>query len=157
MHVAEVTSFVAGHRRYGRQRLDPRHYDDYIGEMAQVARRLGATDVPTTVASCRQYLHDIRPELECGAAARDTIRFLLLPPIPVATRPAMAVVSAAAVDLLPRWARQMMGFPPTVFGFNHVAVRPAARLVVGTLGWVLGEAPASRGARARLGLDAIAA
>lgn len=150
VHVTEVDSFARAHQRYGRQRLAPARYDDYVAEMAEVGHRLGAAALPTTLEGCRQYLRDIRPQLVFDTQARDAVRFLLAPNLPLPARPAMAVVSAAAIDLLPAWARRMMGFPPTVLGVNRVAVRPAARVTFGGLSWLLGEPPGYTGARERV-------
>jgi hypothetical protein len=52
-------------------------------------------------------------------------------------RPPFAVVSAAAVGLLPGWARGMLWIPrvPLV---ETMAVRPATTAMVRMLGWALG-------------------
>ncbi|WP_317695755.1 oxygenase MpaB family protein, partial [Aeromicrobium sp. REDSEA-S32_B7] len=72
VHVAEVDSFLRAHDRYGRRPLDTAGRDAYVAEAAVVARELGASDVPTTVAELEAALAAFRPELASTAAARRT-------------------------------------------------------------------------------------
>ena len=136
VHVTEVDSFLAAHQRYGRDHLTPADADRYVAEMAIVARLLGAEDVPETVAELRSWLVGIRPELRAGGQARDAVRFLLVPPLPLVARPAYAVIAAASIGLLPGWSRRMLWLPVAPLS-DPLVVRPAARALVATLGWAL--------------------
>jgi uncharacterized protein (DUF2236 family) len=140
VHVALVDSILAGYRRYGSRRLTAIDVDRYLDEYSIVAERLGARDVPKTGAALQQWLRDIRPELRAGRQAGETVRFLLNPPLPFVIRPPYALVAAAAVGLLPGWARRMVGLP-TVPVVDRVAVRPAMGAMLRTAGWVLGPPP----------------
>ena len=139
VHVAEVDSFLSAYRRYGARPIDGRRADAYVAEMAVVAERLGATDVPRSVAELEASIRGFRPELEAGRLAREALRFLLLPPWPLAARGPYAVVAAAAIDLLPGWARRMLWLPPAPVT-NRVVVRPAATALLRVMGWAM-EAP----------------
>ena len=63
VHVAEVDSFLRAHQRYGRDPLDQAGRDEYVAQTAEVARRLGVVDPPTTEAELAAMLAAYRPEL----------------------------------------------------------------------------------------------
>ncbi len=63
VHVAEVDSFLRAHQRYGREPLDQAGRDEYVAQTAEVARRLGVLDPPTTEAELAATLASYRPEL----------------------------------------------------------------------------------------------
>ncbi|MDN5856169.1 MAG: DUF2236 domain-containing protein, partial [Actinomycetia bacterium] len=112
VHVAETDSFLASHNKYGATRLTTDQRDEYVAQTAVVARELGATDVPETVDELRAVLHAYRPALASTPAARSTARYLLVrPPVPISLRGPYAVMAAAAVGLLPWWARLPLRVP----------------------------------------------
>jgi len=112
VHVAEAHSFLTAHQRYAVDPLTPAECDTYVEQSALVARRLGATDVPTTAAALESALEAYRPELEATDAARDAARFLLLdPPLPWAARPGYGLIATGGVALLPGWARRWLRLP----------------------------------------------
>src|SRR5690606_332786 len=81
-----------------------------------------------------------RPELRAGPQARDAVRFLCNPPLPLHTRPAYALLAAAAVDLLPGWARRSLWLPAVPL-VDPLAVRPATWALFRTLDWVMEAYP----------------
>ncbi len=140
VHVTEVDSFLAAYRRHGAKRLSPDQRDRYVAEMAEIGVRLGVDpdEVPRSVAELTQCLEDFRPELRFDAQARETVRFLLFPPIPLATRGFYAITFAAATASLPRWARNELWLP--VFpGTDAVAIQPAATAMTRAMGWFLNK------------------
>ncbi len=142
VHLAEVDSFLRAHERYGAERLDASERDDYVRQMAVIARALGVPAPPESVRAVGDQLRAYRPELRGTRAARDAARYLLLePPMHPAARPAYALIAGAAVALLPRWARAPLRLPwlPVV---EAVAVRPAGDVVTRGLRWALQEPPA---------------
>lgn len=140
VHLAELDSFLSAHQRYGEHLLDQRGRDGYVADMAVVASAVGVLDPPTDELGLRQRLAAYRPELRSTPAARDAARFLLLPPMPLAARPPYAVLSAAAVALLPWWARLSLWLPITPVA-DAVVVKPAGRAIVDVLRWALRETP----------------
>ena len=136
VHVTEVDSFLRAFERYGSSPLTAADADRYVAEMAVVAELLGAESVPRSVAEMDAWVQRVRPELRVGRQAREAVAFLLAPPVPLVGRPAYSVISAAAIGLLPPWARRKLWLPSPPL-LDPVLVRPAARLVVGSLGWVL--------------------
>ena len=126
VHVAELDSFLASHQRYGARKLDAAGRDTYVAQAARVAEALGVPDPPRSEAELQQQLRDYRPELRGSAGARMTARFLLLnPPLPLLARGPYGGLAAAAVSLLPVWARRKLLLP-------YLPV--TERVVVGTLG-----------------------
>ena len=110
VHSAEADSFLRAHQRYGKRPLDAAGADEYVAQSARVARALGATDVPTTVAELARSIARYRPELAATDAARDTARFLLKePPLPWPARLPYSLIAAGAVNLLEPWAREELG------------------------------------------------
>jgi len=137
VHVAEVDSFLRAHDRYGAQPLDAAGRDQYVAEAAVVARALGATEVPGSVAELEECLTDYRPELASTAAARRTARYLLLtPPVPLPLRAPYGVLSSAAVGLLPRWARLPLRLPWLPVA-EATVVRLGGETAVRTIRWAM--------------------
>ena len=151
VHVAEVDSFLRAHQRYGRAPLTGAEEDTYVAQAAKVARLLGAAEVPTTRAELDDCIEGFRPELAGTPAAREVARFLLLDaPLSLRARIPYAFVSAAAVGLLPGWARQPLRLPHLPVT-ERTVVPFAGRCVVGGLRWVVNAQPvptADEGARA---------
>ena len=130
VHVAEAHSFLTAHQRYALAPLSPAEADTYVAQSALVAGRLGALDLPTTVAELADALTGYRPELEATPQAREAARFLLLdPPLPWPARPGYGLIASGGVAVLPGWARRALrlpaGGPATVLagGAGHVGTR----------------------------------
>jgi uncharacterized protein (DUF2236 family) len=137
VHVAELDSFLAAHQRYGTPRLDADERDGYVADMARVGAAVGVIDPPRTEAELRAEVAAFRPELRGTKAARDAARFLLLPPqLPVVAYGPYAILAAAAVSLLPWWARMPLRLPfmPVT---EAVVVRPASRALMELIRWSL--------------------
>ncbi len=137
MHVAEIDSFLAAHQRYGKSPLDQERRDLYVAESARVAEALGATDVPHTEAELRSQLRDYRAELRGTPAARETARFLLLtPPLPLLARAPYGGLAAAAVGLMPLWARRQLLLPylPVT---ERLLVRTTGSVLTRTIRWAM--------------------
>ncbi len=137
VHVAEMWSFLEAAQRYGPRRLRPEDQDRYLQETGVVARSLGARWVPESVPEVEAYFKRIRPELYAGSQALDARDFLLRG---VASRLNDRVVYtgivAAALAIVPRWARRELRIPapPLV---DDVMVAPCARAFCGALRWTL--------------------
>ncbi|MGB5755850.1 MAG: oxygenase MpaB family protein [Acidimicrobiales bacterium] len=139
VHVTEVDSFLAAYRRYGTGRLTDAEQDRYIDEMAVIATRLGAENIPRDRVQLAETLERYRAECRFDSQARDCVRFLLLPPVPLAARGAYGLISAASIGLLPRWAQLMLRLPVPP-GLDPLAIRPAATVLTRTIGWLMSDA-----------------
>ena len=147
VHNALVDSFLRTYQRYGAQRLTDAEADRYVEEMAVLAERLGCAPAPRSVAGMRQYFDEVRPQLRAGGQAREAARWLLVPPLPLSVRPAYAVITAAAIGLLPGWVRRQLWLPLAP-GVDPVMVRPATTALLRTLDWVMAGHPPPEGATA---------
>jgi uncharacterized protein (DUF2236 family) len=144
VHTAEVWSFL---RAYQRHSLDPLlgdERDEYLDQMAEVARRLGATEVPRSVGEVRSYFSSVRPELAATPGSLHAVAFLRRPPGIDTVRAVTVhrVVFEASVELLPGWARRMLRIrrPPT----SSLSVPVAASSLAAVLRWALGGSVVAR-------------
>ncbi|MFZ3154271.1 oxygenase MpaB family protein [Pseudomonas sp.] len=110
VHVAEVHSFLQAHLRYRNPQLSEADQDRYYAEIALIAARLGASQVPRSRAEVAAYLAAVRPELCCDERSLEILRILLHAPAPSAlAAPAAKLLMQAGIDLLPEWAQEMLG------------------------------------------------
>lgn len=137
VHLAELDSFLTAHDAYGRTRLDDEQRDGYVADMAVVAEALGVVDAPRSVRDLDAQLRAYRPELTATPEARDVARYLLVtPPMPLVVRPAYGLLGAAAVGLMPLWARRSLRLPWLPVS-ERMVVRPAATAMVTALRWAM--------------------
>lgn len=137
VHVAEVDSFLRAHQRYGARPLDPDDCDVYVAQTAKVGEALGASDVPHSQHELDEALQEFRPELAGTPAAREAARFLLLqPPLPLAARAPYTLLGAAAVSMLPLWARWPLRLPWLPLT-EATLVRGAGEVLTRTIRWSL--------------------
>lgn len=112
VHAVEVQSFLTAYRRFGGWLSDD-DADRYVAEMVRSAELIGlhAEDVPADLASLDGYIaaHDLR----ITDAARDGMRLVLNPPMPLPLKPLWALPATAAVSILPRAVRRLYGLPWT--------------------------------------------
>ena len=139
VHVAEAWCFLQAAQRYGPRRLSAAELDRYLVETATVPRALGARWVPESMDEVEGYFRRIRPELHAGAQAREARDFLLRG---VGRRPndraVYTVIVAAAVSLLPDWARRELGLsaaPIAGPSVDAMLVTPLGRAFCATVRW----------------------
>jgi uncharacterized protein (DUF2236 family) len=141
VHLAEVESFLLAHDRYGARPLDPAGRDGYVLDAAHVATALGVIDPPTDTRELAKQLAGYRAELRGTAEARQAARFMLLqPPLPPVVRPAYSLLGAAAVGLLPRWARWPLRLPYLPLAEGTV-IRVAGDTVTRAIRWAMAPGP----------------
>ncbi|WP_327260334.1 DUF2236 domain-containing protein [Streptomyces sp. NBC_01232] len=143
VHIAEADCFLRAHQRYGRSPLDAAGCDAYLADTARVARALGADGPPESERDLALLMARYRPGLRVTAASRDTARFLLTdPPLPGAARLPYALLAAAAVDLLPPWAKAAVAADaPAAARIPPVAARAGGHAVTRAIRWALPERP----------------
>jgi uncharacterized protein (DUF2236 family) len=147
VHAAEVSSFLAAYLRYRDPAFPPAEQDRYLAETAIIARRLGATGVPTTRAELQAYFERTRPQLRSDARTREVANALLKHPAPSpALAPFGLLMMQAGIDLLPDWAARMHGLRTV----PAPAIRAGVRGVGSVMRWALRDSSA-RQARRRVG------
>ena len=145
VHLAFTDSFLVTHQEFGGS--IPGGADAYVRQWARAAEPLGLPDPPRSVAELSAQLRSFEAELAAGPQAREVVRFLLNPPLPLPARPAYAVLAAAAVSTLDPLHRRMLGLP----WVPRFAAQVATRGLLGGMGVLLGRtSPSEQAARARL-------
>lgn len=135
VHVAETDSFLRAYLRYRDAALPPAAQDRYVADVAIVAERLGARDVPRSRADIAAYYRAVRPALRGDHRVR-TVADALLAPGPDRTQAAgLAVAAAAALDLLPDWAAALHDRRPAPLA--RPAIRAGADGLARVLRWAL--------------------
>lgn len=150
VHVCEMYSYLRAYRRYVEPRLDTATQDRYYDEVAQVAERLGARDVPRSRAAVADYLTGMQPWLVCDARVHDILHFLrTAPPPTAAARPFARLLFQASAELLPAWAQSLTGLRS--YGrLRSALVRPGIRGLAPLVRWSLRDSGIPARARARM-------
>ncbi|UQS89977.1 oxygenase MpaB family protein [Pseudomonas chlororaphis subsp. piscium] len=150
VHVAEVSSFLAAHLRYRNPHLSPADQDRYYGEVALIAERLGASDVPRSRRAVADYLTRMRPHLLCDERSREVLRLLLAAPAPSRlAKPFGSLMMQAGIDLLPDWASNMLGVNQGLL--QRQLIRASVNRSAPMLRWAVRNGSIHR-ARRRMGL-----
>jgi uncharacterized protein (DUF2236 family) len=141
VHIAEIHSFLLSHQIYGARPLDQAERDEYVAQTAFVARKLGAVDPPTTEAELEAALAAFRPELTVTDHAREAVSYLIWhPDLPLPARVPYGVLVAAAIGLMPRWARQPLGLPMVPLVHDRIA-GPLGAVATRTIRWAMTSDP----------------
>ena len=140
VHTSMVDAFVDIAQRSG-MRISDREIDDYLEQMVLFAELVGIerASVPASLQELEQYFAEIKPKLRATEEAKRTAVFLTFPPMPAIVRfatPATALwasVATLAAASLPRWARDMYGWPTfpgqesitnrSLVAFRNIALR----------------------------------
>ena len=147
VHVAEVDSFLSSYQAYGARRLTPQECDEYVSDMAVIARKLGIETPPTSVQTLRDQISAYRSELKSTPECRDAAKYLLItPPLDLVTRVPYSLIAASAIAILPTWARLQLRLPWLPLT-EKVIVRPVGSLVTSTIRWATSADFASQAAR----------
>jgi uncharacterized protein (DUF2236 family) len=147
VHVAEVSSFMAAHLHYVNQALPIAEQDQYFAETARIAEMLGAVDVPRSRAEIDAYLLKMHPELENSSRTREVVRILMeAQPPNLLIRPASALMLNAGINLLPAWAKEMLGFDAFA-GVRRAVVLPGVKVIAPVIRWGLANGVSKRARR----------
>jgi uncharacterized protein (DUF2236 family) len=150
IHVAEVSSFLKAHLRYLNPGLSGEDQDRYYAEIALVAERLGARDVPKSRREVAEYLEAMRPQLLCDERSLEVVRILFGAPAPsVPAKPFGLLMTQAGIDLLPDWASAMLGLHQRPW--QRRLVRAGVWRIAPILRWAMRNGAVHR-ARRRMGL-----
>ncbi len=150
VHVAEVSCFLQGYLAYLDPTLSPADQDRYYDEIALVAERLGARDVPRSRQAIAAYLERMRPQLLCDDRTREVVRLLRNAPAPSAlAKPVGHLMMQGGIALLPGWAQRLLGLelPAWQRPLVHSGVQRTASMVR----WAMRDSAAHKAHR-RMGL-----
>lgn len=151
VHVSEVSQFLAGYLRYVDPQLPLAEQDRYYREVALIAERLGAQDVPKSAQAIADYLQRMRPQLLCDERTREVVRLLHDAPMPsLLAKPFGGLMMQAGVDLLPDWASDLLGEHQAAW--RRPLIRASVQRTANLLRWAVRNSAAQR-ARRRLLAD----
>ncbi|MFJ4155162.1 oxygenase MpaB family protein [Pseudomonas sp. NPDC089752] len=151
VHVAEVSSFLAAHLRYRDPLLPRADQDAYYDEIALIAERLGARDVPRSCQQVEDYLQRMRPQLHCDARSLEVVQILLQAPAPSRlAEPVGKLMLNAGIDLLPAWAQAMLGLHQSPL--QQRMIRMGLKRTAPVLRWAMRDGSAHR-AKRRMGIE----
>jgi uncharacterized protein (DUF2236 family) len=133
VHVAGAINFLDGWRRYAEPRMSRADQDTYFAETGEVARLLDADPVPRSRGEAERLIADFRGELRADQRTREFRDLVLKAPVQSLTEaPVQLLLMNAAVDLMPRFARDMHGLPRPLL---PPVVRGATFGIASTLRW----------------------
>jgi uncharacterized protein (DUF2236 family) len=110
--VTQAHGIIQAHLRYHPAPVSREQVDKYYAEYAVITEMLGATDVPKSAADVDEYFRMMRPQLTYSEETADVVGFFTHPF--GRTRAAKAgsrLLSKAAFDLLPLWAKGLYRLP----------------------------------------------
>lgn len=146
VHVAGASSFLAAYRRYREPGLSRAAQDRYYAEVAEVARRLGATNVPGSARAIEAYLRAMRPQLRVDARTRDVAAALLSQSAALPSAMLGELMLQSGIDLLPPWAGDLHGLRVPLH--KKPLIRAGTQGIGGVLRWALAAPPQPDGAAA---------
>ncbi len=133
VHVAEATSFLEAHLAIVRPSMPAAEQDEYFHQFALIAHALGADPVPETRAEAEALIAELRGDLATSDAAREVAQLVLSQRPEGAPAAVQRTLGTAAVDLLPPYARMMLGLQRPLVG--ALPARMATRTMSETLRW----------------------
>ena len=133
VHLAEATSFLEAYLRFVRPGMPPAEQDEYFRQFAVIARALGADPVPETRDEAARLLAEMRRDLGVSRATREVAHLVLTQRPAGVPWPVQRALATAAVDLLPPFARTMLGLARPAA--TAMPARLAARTMSRTLRW----------------------
>ncbi|WP_297844126.1 oxygenase MpaB family protein [Pseudomonas sp.] len=150
VHVAEVSSFLGAHLRYRNPDLSTADQDTYYAEVATIAERLGARDVPRSRQAVADYLERMRPQLVCDDRSREVLRLLRDAPAPSRlAKPFGALMMQAGIELLPVWASGLFDLHQSPL--QRSLIRASVKRSAPVLRWAMRNGSVQRAHR-RMGL-----
>ncbi len=133
VHVAEATSFLAAYLRHVQPDMPGHQQDEYYRQFAIVARALGADPVPEDRSEARVIFRQLRGDLRSSPEAREVADLVLTQRPEGAPVAVQAVLGSEAVEILPPFARSMLGL--TRAGIGAIPARAVTWSMGKTLRW----------------------
>ena len=133
VHVTEASSFLAGYKRHVHPDMPGHQQDEYYRQFALIARALGADPVPESRNEAEELFREMRADLRTSAEAREVAQMVLTQRAPGTPPGLQALLGADAVEMLPPFARTMLGLNRP--GIGALPARAATWGMGKTLRW----------------------
>lgn len=129
----QAYAIACAHERYHPDPLRGADLDRYFAEYALISEKLGATDPPRSRADIEDYFSTMRPRLTMSEEVLEAVRFLRSPyGSDRGSRLGSLIVNRAATELLPDWAKNLLGLRPRT-PLSPLAARTAGHAITRTL------------------------
>lgn len=135
VHVAGAICFLDAWIQVMEPAMSRADQDRYFEEVAGTAEALGADPVPRSRIEADALLRSFIPELAASERSREVRDIIIAPKGRGAMQAADRLVTRAAIDLLPPFARRMHQLQPS--GLERTAVLASAMGLARTLRWAL--------------------
>ena len=139
VHVTEATCFLEAWLRHVRPDMPLAEQDEYFRQFALIARKLHADPVPETKAEAAEIMRAMRSRLAVSAETLEVAKLITQRRPEGAMSAFQPLLSAAAIDLLPPFARTMLGLERP--GLAMIPARIAVQGVGGALRWAFRQNP----------------
>lgn len=139
VHVTEALMFLEAWLEHVRPNMPLAQQDEYFRQFALVARQLGADPVPETKAEAQAIFREMRGELRAGAEAREVADLIVNKRVEGAPGAVQPFLASAAVDLIPPFARTMLGLERP--GWQAAPAKLVTSAMGGTLRWAFRQKP----------------
>ena len=131
--VTQAAQAARAHLRYHPKPLDAKGIDEYLSQYAVFSEMLGATDVPKSRADVDDYFAMMRPRLTVSEETLQAVEFLRSPTgKDRASQVSTQIITRVATDLLPGWAKRLLGLRPGT-PLTPLAARTAGHALTRTL------------------------
>lgn len=137
VHVTEAVCFLEAYVRHVRPAMPLQQQDEYFRQFALVARKLGCDPVPETKAEAARIFNDMQADLNAGHEAQDIARLITQGQPQGPMRAVQPALTAAAIDLLPPFARTMLGLHAP--GLGIIPARLTTNALGASLRWAFGQ------------------
>ena len=139
VHVTESLMFLEAWLTHVRPDMPLAEQDEYFRQFAFIARRLGADPVPETKAEAQAIFRDMRADLRAGPEAREVADLIVKGRVGGMTGTVQPFLANAAVDLVPPFARTMLGLERP--GWQAAPSKLVTDALGGTLRWAFRQTP----------------
>jgi len=109
VHVTEALMFLEAWLVHVRPQMSMEEQDEYFRQFALIARQLGADPVPETKAEALAIFREMRGDLRASPEAREVADLIVKKRVEGAPGAVQPFLANAAVDLIPPFARTMLG------------------------------------------------
>lgn len=139
VHVTEALMFLEAWLEHVRPDMPPAEQDEYFRQFAFIARKLHADPVPETRKEAQAIYRDLRTDLKATPEAREVAQLIINAKVEGAMASVQPFIAQAAIDLLPPFARTMLGLEAP--GLKAVPSRLVTNALGGTLRWAFRQRP----------------
>lgn len=133
VHVTEARMFLAAYIAHVRPQMPLAEQDVYYRQFALIAEKLGADPVPRSVTDSDAIFRQLRADLRPSPDAKEVAALVLRGNSGGAVGTVQPLLANAAIELLPPFARTMLGLE--VPGLSSVPSRLVTNALGGTLRW----------------------